>query len=117
MIRPPPVVVDDADEAPIRHDINSEDVRRTYPDLPRRTTERTLFVSMCDYQAYRTIRHLFPDFRPPFEHPFSQSLHQRGTEAYEIRSSEDPVVNKLRRNGTNARCTPVCAKFIRVPGR
>ena len=64
MIRPPPVLVDDADDAPIRHDINSDDVRRAYPDLPE-GTGRNSFVSLCDYRAYRAIFHAFPDFRPP----------------------------------------------------
>ena len=63
MIRPPPVLVDDTDDAPIRHDINSEDIRRTYPDLPY-GGDRNSFVTRCDHEAYRTIRHLFPEFRP-----------------------------------------------------
>lgn len=63
MTRPPPVLIDDADDAPIRHDINSEDIRRTYPDLPI-GGDRNSFVSLCDIHAYKTIRHLFPDFRP-----------------------------------------------------
>ncbi len=64
MTRPPPVLVDDADEAPIRHDIISEDIRRTYPDLPH-GSDGNVFVSVCDYRAYKTICHTFPDFRPP----------------------------------------------------
>lgn len=63
MTRPSPVLVDDADDAPIRHDINSEDIRRTYPDLPH-GADRNVFVSVCDYRAYTTICHDFPDFRP-----------------------------------------------------
>ena len=65
MTRPSPVLVDDAEDAPIRHDINSDDIRRTYPDLPRRVEDRNTFVSLCDHWAYQTISHTFPDFRPP----------------------------------------------------
>ena len=95
MTRPPPVLTDDADDAPIRHDINSEDIRRTYPDLPV-GGDRNSFVSLCDYLAYKTIRHLFPDFRPQCIHDPDfrpQCIHDPATPPKP--TSVAPLFNKL----------------------
>ena len=57
-----PLTVDDDT---IRHDINSDDVRRVYPDLPSTPVERLGFLKDCDRQAYERIRNQYPLLRPP----------------------------------------------------
>jgi hypothetical protein len=53
-MRPPPLVVDDDH---FRHDIDSDDVRRVYPDLPTGDArERLLFLERCDMRAFEAQR-------------------------------------------------------------
>lgn len=63
MIRPSPLRVND--DAPLRRDTDSEDMRRIFPDLPSTAHDRNVLLSQCDRLAYDTIRHDFPQFTPP----------------------------------------------------
>ena len=62
MIRPSPLHVDD--DAPMRQDTDSEDIRRIFPDLPASAHGRNMLLAQCDRIAYDTIRHAFPGFMP-----------------------------------------------------
>ena len=64
---PPPLVVDD--DAGVRRDVCSADVRRVHPDLPLNGTpeDRLWHQRACDARAYALIRARFPDFLPPGE--------------------------------------------------
>ena len=61
--RPPSIVVDD--EAPIRQDINSEDIHYIHPEVKFMKTaiERNDHLKRCDECAYETLSNI--DFRPP----------------------------------------------------
>ena len=64
--RPPPVAVDDAADAPVRRDVNSDDVRRVHPDLPQNATARRAYLARCDAKAYEdSVLSQFPTFVPP----------------------------------------------------
>ena len=63
--RPPTLMVDD--DAPIRHDIDNDDVRRTYPRLAtsyRARAARQRAFEARDRRAYEEIRHVYPNFCP-----------------------------------------------------
>jgi hypothetical protein len=68
MVRPPNIQVNDEQ---VRHDINSDDIRRIFPDLPVHedfrigAKMRIQYLKEKDLDAYNTIRDNFPDFRPP----------------------------------------------------
>ena len=70
--RPPPVAVDDA---VVRRDVDSADVRRVYPDLPATPAARNAFLARLDREAHATIRGRFPDFVP------RRSVHAAATSA------------------------------------
>ena len=61
--RPPPLVLDAAEGC--RRDVDSDDVRRVYPELPRTAHARNALLRARDLAAYRAIAHDFPDFTPP----------------------------------------------------
>jgi hypothetical protein len=65
--RPPSIIVDD--EAPIRQDINSEDMNHTHPEVRRMktATERNNHMKRCDECAYEALMNVDfrLDFRPP----------------------------------------------------
>ena len=63
--RPPSIAVDD--DAPLRRDVDSVDMRRVHPDLPVDATpdDRNAHQRACDARAYERIRARFPAFRPP----------------------------------------------------
>ena len=63
MVRPPPLRVDD--DAPLRQDTDSEDMRRTFPDLPLTAHDRNALLTQCDRLAYDRIRRDLPAFTPP----------------------------------------------------
>jgi hypothetical protein len=63
MMRPPTVVVDD--DAPLRRDVNSDTVRRVYPDLPATADARNAYLAARDQRAYRAIAARFPRLTPP----------------------------------------------------
>ena len=63
-VRPAPLDVDD--DAPMRHDILSDDVRRVHPDLPfTNARDRMSHQHTCDRDAYASIVATFPGFTPP----------------------------------------------------
>lgn len=66
---PSPVLVDD--DAPLRRDTDSDDVRRVYPDLPTSgdTLARNRYAARRDWDAYVSIRDRFPAFTPPLPPP------------------------------------------------
>ena len=47
------------------HDIDSADVARVHPDLPRDAAARRLHQARCDAEAYRRVRDAFPALTPP----------------------------------------------------
>ena len=70
---PPPVIVEDNNIISIRSDLNSQDVRETYPDLPISNSwsdhsdlvrKRDEYLMQQDAHAYETIRNRFPNFKP-----------------------------------------------------
>ena len=63
--RPPPLRVDDSLDSPVRRDVDSEEVRRVYPDLPRPASaqERARHLRACDAEAYERERGVA--FPPP----------------------------------------------------
>lgn len=65
MSRPPALVVDE--DADVRRDVCSVDVRRVHPDLPLDGTpeDRLAHQRACDARAYALIRARFPGFSPP----------------------------------------------------
>lgn len=65
MYRPPNLHYVHVDDTGIRHDINSDDMRRVHPDLPKTCEGRLKHVRSCDERAYQTIRDQFPCFTPP----------------------------------------------------
>lgn len=56
--RPPLLHV--ADDAPLRQDVDSDDVRRVYPSLPATPQERTALLRARDAEAYRAVKNAFP---------------------------------------------------------
>lgn len=64
MFRPSPVLIDDRDDAPVRQDTNSDDIRSVFPDLPSGVNHNH-FLRRCDTKAYNSICDRFPDFHPP----------------------------------------------------
>jgi len=50
-LRPPALLVDD--DAAVRSDLDSDDVRRVYPTLPATSGERLTLLLECDARAYR----------------------------------------------------------------
>lgn len=63
-VRPVELVV--ADDAGIRRDIDSDDVKRAFPGLPSVDAQARLrYQAARDVAAYETIRHVFPRFVPP----------------------------------------------------
>ena len=63
---PPPLDVDD--DAPVRRDVVSEDVRKAYPDMESScstSAERLDSLRRNDEKAFERIRHRFPKFTPP----------------------------------------------------
>ena len=63
--RPPPVEVDDADDAPVRRDHASSAVRVVYGLLPTTPRARLAFLNALDDAAYARIAGRFPGFIPP----------------------------------------------------
>ena len=63
MHRPPPVEV--GDDAVVRRDLDSDDMRRVHPEVGRARSGWARHVLRCDAVAYLSIRDRFPDFRPP----------------------------------------------------
>jgi|TARA_E500000178_G_scaffold355112_1_gene426526 hypothetical protein len=61
--RPPALVIND--DAPVRRDINSEDMNRIHPEVKRMktATERNDHLHKCDEYAYKTLSNI--DFLPP----------------------------------------------------
>ena len=60
------------EDAPVRRDVDSDDVRRTHPELPCSYQERIRYLMSLDLEAYAEIKHQFPDFTPPgFRRPES----------------------------------------------
>ena len=59
----PQVVVDD--DAPMRRDVDSADVRTVYPDLPDSPRSRNAYLQARDQRAYLAIRSAFPGMKPP----------------------------------------------------
>ena len=49
----------------IRHDINSDDMRRVHFDLPDTPQGRMEHVLRCDKKAYDSIKTRYPRFTPP----------------------------------------------------
>jgi hypothetical protein len=60
---PPPLYVDD--DAPIRHDVDSDDVRRVHPDLPSTAQGRLEHLRRCDDLAFASVCERFPELCPP----------------------------------------------------
>ena len=62
--RPTPLVVED--DAPLRHDVRSEEMDIVHPEIKYMKTpeERMSHVRRCDGDAYRSLRDSV-DFRPP----------------------------------------------------
>ena len=70
-MRPPPIEVD---ESIFHHDIDDEEVKAVYPDLPRSKScsdlnemskKRNEFLHKQDMKAYKKIASRFPEFTPP----------------------------------------------------
>jgi hypothetical protein len=61
--RPPMLFVDD--DAPMRCDVDSDDVRRVYPDLPATVEGRLAHLRLCDDLAFSSVRDRFPELLPP----------------------------------------------------
>ena len=61
--------VDAPDDAPVRRDLDSTDVRAVHPDLPLGAFDdasaRRQYLEALDRMAYEKIRRQFPEFRPP----------------------------------------------------
>ena len=63
------VTVDDADDSPVRRDVESRQVHQVHPELMTMHTpeERNAHLKHCDSLAYARIRKQHPGFRPPHE--------------------------------------------------
>ena len=62
--RPPQLCVDD--DAPVRRDVLSGDVRAVHPEVAAHPdADRVAHLRDCDERAYATIRDRFPAFTPP----------------------------------------------------
>ena len=53
------------DDAPLRRDVDSADVRAVYPDLPPSPRARNAYLHARDVRAYLSIKTRFPEFTPP----------------------------------------------------
>lgn len=64
--RPPPLRVDD--DAPVRRDVDSDDVRRVHPELSnlKASSARHAHLQACDERAYERVRTRFPLLTPPW---------------------------------------------------
>ena len=103
VLPPPPLVVDD--ESRVRRDIESDDVRRTFPDMPVQCTsaQRNAFLSRLDQRAYDSIRGTTPGFTPPplQGSPRSSSVssnvpHQQTVPTPKVHSKDVSVLPPLR---------------------
>lgn len=66
---PPPLEVDD--DAPVRRDVDSDDVRRVHPDLPEGDADaRRAHQARCDADAYERERCTATLVPPPAPSPF-----------------------------------------------
>lgn len=63
MFRPTPLVIDD--DAPCRRDVDSDDVRRVFPELSPSRGNGNALLHECDMHAYRFIQATYPKFLPP----------------------------------------------------
>ena len=80
------VTVDE--NAPLRRDVDSADVRATYPDLPDSPRARNAYLQRRDRHAYLAIRSQFPGFMPPSQQP----LPGTPLESLRRRTAQDPEV-------------------------
>ena len=84
--RPPPVQVDDSLDSPVRRDIDSEDVRRVHPDLPRECARlRAEYVLACDRRALE--REWCVAFAPPRRAASPAAAQDAATSAVVVGSS------------------------------
>ena len=65
--RRPPSLLDTGEyDTAVRRDLNSDDVRCVYPDLPATQRDRRVFFVTLDERAYDRIRHSYPKLVPPY---------------------------------------------------
>lgn len=64
-----------ADDAPVRRDVDSEDMRRVHPEISSASTpdERNAHLWKCDALAYASVKKHFPALTPP-SHPADTSV-------------------------------------------
>ena len=55
------------DSAPMRRDINSDEMRRIHPEITETLThaEKVAHMKLCDQVAYEDIRNEYPNLLPP----------------------------------------------------
>lgn len=101
-MRPPPVKVDDAG---VRHDVLSDDVRRVHPDLPSTPAARNAHLARCDAKAYASIRARFPDFTPPHQTASTWSSSSSAVAPSTLLSSRAARVERAPFSSTASSCT------------
>lgn len=62
----PPVTVEIDDDAPVRRDVCSDEMRAVHPDLPASPRARLQHQRRCDVRAYNAeLSDRYPEFTPP----------------------------------------------------